>query len=209
MEKKFVITINRKCGSGGGTVGRRVAELLGVRFYDKALIDLSEEPEERRDMLRRADDRIKNAVFSRVSKGEFDGVLVAPDSPDRAAHDELFGCQAQVIHQLAEQESCVVVGRCADYILRDLPHTVNLFFTADEPDCIRNECRRLDIPRKQAQDRIRKVNAHRRAYYTYHTGAEWDDPQRYDMVIDTTDKSFDECAAIIIDYISGLQYEED
>lgn len=205
MEKKFVITINRYCGSGGSTVGRKVAEKLGVNFYDKDLIDLaSEESGISLSLFAQADERVKNSLFTRLSRNIYDGDLISPDSPDFTSYQNLFNYQAKVIKDLAEKESCVVVGRCADFILKDLPNRVSVFLTADDHDCVQNEMQRLSITNKQAKDRIVKINAYRKAYYRHHTGLRWNSAKHYDLSLNTSRLSYDECAEIIVEYLNRV-----
>lgn len=205
MEKKFVITINRYCGSGGASVGRRVAEKLGVSFYDKELIDLaSEESGISLSLFAQADERVKNSLFTRLSRNIYVGELIAPDSPDFTSYQNLFNYQAKIIKDLAQQESCVVVGRCADFILRDLPNRISVFITADEQDCVQNEMERLSITNKQARDRIAKTNAYRKAYYRHHTGLRWNSAKHYDLSLSTSKLSYDECADIIVEFLNKV-----
>lgn len=205
MDKKFVITINRYCGSGGSTVGRKVAEMLGVNFYDKELIDLaSEESGISLSLFAQADERVKNSLFTRLSKNIYDGDLIAPDSPDFTSYQNLFNYQAKIIKDLAEKENCVVVGRCADFILRDMPNRISVFLTADEHDCVTNEMQRLSITNKQAKDRIAKINAYRKAYYRHHTGQRWNSAKHYDLSLNTSTLGYEACAEMIVEFLERV-----
>ena len=205
MEKKFVITINRSCGSGGSSVGRKVASLLGVNFYDKELIDFEERDSEM-DLARlsQADERVKSSLYARLYKDTYDGVLISEDDPDFEAYQELFSRQAQVIRRIAEEENCVVVGRCSDYVLNDCPNRLSVFITARGHDCVSREMDRLSITNKEAKKRREKINAYRSAYYRHHTGREWDDPEHYDLFLSTSEHTYQECADMIVESLEKL-----
>ena len=208
VEKKFVITINRSCGSGGGSVGRKVAGKLGVNFYDKELIDLENSGSAERLRLAQADERVKSSLYARLLKDTYDGVLITPDDPDYEAYQELFSQQAEAIRRIAEQESCVVVGRCADFVLKDAPNRVSVFITARGHDCVSREMDRLSITNKEAKNRREKINAYRGAYYLHHTGKVWDEPEHYDLYLSTSEHSYDECADLIAAYLEKFLEKE-
>lgn len=209
MEKKFVVTINRHCGSGGGSVGRKVATRLGVAYYDKELLDLSSDSGEYSlSLLKSADDRVKSSLVSRLSKGEYDGVLITEDDPDFKPYSELFDLHAKAIRELAHEESMVIVGRCSDFVLKGAENRVSVFITADERQCVRNEMERLSITNLEAKSRIARINAYRAAYYRHHTGQVWDDPENYDLVLSTSEHSYDECANLIIEFLKKKEVIE-
>lgn len=200
MKQPFVVTINRSCGSGGSTVGRKLAAKLGVNLYNKELIDLQND-DVSADRLKQADERVKSSLYSRLLKDTYDGVLITKDDPDYEAYEELFRQQADAIRRIAEQESCIVIGRCADYVLKDCKNRVSVFITARGHDCVSREMERLSLTNKEAKNRREKINAYRGAYYLHHTGKVWDEPEHYDLVLSTSEHSYDECAELILRYL--------
>lgn len=199
--EKFVITINRYCGSGGATVGRKIAEKLNINFYDKEMIDLASEEN---GMLTQTADRVRDSLFSRISDYEYDGNLITPESSDFAPYQDLFNYQAKIIKDLADKENCVVVGRCADFVLSEHKNLIRVFISADEQTCIQNEMKRLDITNRQAKERICKVNLYRKAYYRHHTGQSWHSVRHYDISLSTSRLSYDECADMVIEYLNKV-----
>ena len=120
--KKFVIAITRRCGSGGTTIGSKLAEDYGIAMYDRELIHIaSEDSGISEELFANADERIKNSLLYRVSKKVYQGELIPPESGDFTSNQNLFNYQAKVLRQLAEQESYVVIGRAADYVLKENP----------------------------------------------------------------------------------------
>lgn len=205
MKQPFVITINRSCGSGGSSVGRKLAKKLDVNFYDKELIEFErEDTSEERFRLKEADERVKSSLYARLYKDTYDGVLITPDDPDYDAYQELFLHQAEAIRRIAENESCVVVGRCSDFVLKDCKNRVSVFITARGHDCVSREMDRLSITNKEAKARREKINAYRGAYYLHHTGMVWDEPQHYDLFLSTSEHTYDECADLIAEYLEKI-----
>ena len=126
------------------------------------------------------------------------------DNPDYEAYQELFRQQADAIRRIAESESCIVVGRCADFVLKDCDNRVSVFITARGHDCVSREMDRLSLTNKEAKNRREKINAYRGAYYLHHTGMVWDAPEHYDLVLSTSEHTYDECADMIAQYLEEI-----
>ena len=203
MKQQFVVTINRSCGSSGSTVARKLASKLGVNIYNKELLDL-DGGDFSADRLRQADERVKSSLYARLLKDTYDGVLITEDNPDYEAYQELFRQQADAIRRIAESESCIVVGRCADFVLKDCDNRVSVFITARGHDCVSREMDRLSLTNKEAKNRREKINAYRGAYYLHHTGMVWDAPEHYDLVLSTSEHTYDECADMIAQYLEEI-----
>ena len=128
--EKYVITIARQYGSGGRTIGEMLAEKLGIHFYDKELMKLaSEESGINERLFNTADEKVKQSVFSKMFKTEkaYKGDVISPKSDEFVSDDNLFNYQAKIVKDLAERENCVIVGRCADYVLKDYDHVLSVF----------------------------------------------------------------------------------
>lgn len=198
---KFVITIARGFGSGGRTIGKMLAEKLGVKFYDKELIRIaSDESGINEALFGQNDEKTKNGLFGKP--GVYKGEVIAPGKSGFISEENLFNYQAMVIKKLASEESCVIVGRCADYVLRSEPHVVRVFIYADEEQCIKNTAEVKGITdRKEAIKTITATDKERAAYYKAHTGREWIDARNYDLCLNSGDLGFDKCVDIISDFI--------
>lgn len=167
MEDKFVINIGRQLGSGGKAVGEAIAQRLGIGVYDKQLINLAAEqsglcPE----VFERVDEKESRNLFSTLVaylRSPFVGSEYAGSNV--LSNDALFKIQSDVIRDIAARESCVFVGRCADYILRDHPRAVNVFVAADRADRCERLCRQCGITPGEAEARMDREDARRAAYY--------------------------------------------
>lgn len=198
---KFVVTIARGFGSGGRTIGKMLAEKLGVKFYDKELIRIaSDESGINEALFGQSDEKTRNGIFGKP--GVYKGEVIAPGKSGFISEENLFNYQAMVIKKLASEESCVIVGRCADYVLRDEPHVIRVFIYADEEQCIKNAADVKGITdRKEAIKTITATDKERAAYYKAHTGREWIDARNYDLCLNSGDLGFDKCVDIITDFI--------
>lgn len=198
---KFVVTIARGFGSGGRTIGKMLSEKLGVKFYDKELLRIaSDESGINEALFGQSDEKTKNSLFGKP--GVYKGEVIAPGKSGFISEENLFNYQAMVIKKLASEESCVIVGRCADYVLRGEPHVVRVFIYADEEQCIKNAAEVKGITdRKEAIKTIASTDKDRAAYYKAHTGREWIDARNYDLCLNSGDLGFSKCVDIITDFI--------
>lgn len=207
-EKKqnVVVTIGRQFGSGGRELGRKLADRLGARYYDKELLreaarraGMSEEFFERRD--ERFPSFI-NGVFSFAfgynSVNCYSGSTSISD-------DSIYRAQSDFIHSLADGEDCVIVGRTADYVLRDHPRVVNVFVHAPEDVCVERIMRRgePDMPTpEKAKAKARRINKLRANYYNFYTDKTWGAASSYDLTFDTSKLPMDDIVEMIVAYIS-------
>mgnify|MGYP004506634705 FL=1 len=198
---KFIVTIARGYGSGGRTIGKMLADKLGVKFYDKDLIRMASDVSGINEALfGQSDEKTKSGVFGKP--GVYKGDVIAPGKSGFISEENLFNYQAMVIKQIASESSCVIVGRCADYVLREDPSVVRVFIYADEEACVKNAAEVKGITdRKEALKTIASIDKERAAYYKAHTGREWIDARNYDLCLNSGDLGFDKCVDIITDFI--------
>ena len=195
-----VITIARGYGSGGKTVGKRLAEKLGIAYYDHDLIRLaSEESGIHESLFGQADERVKGGLCKKSNP--YRENPLPPDSDEFVSDENLFALQAQTIRRLADEQSCVIVGRCADFVLKDRPELVRVFIHADREACIRNIMDMYGVSEKEAEKTMEKTNRARSAYYRYYTGHEWDNACNYDLCLDSSRLGYDKCVEIIEGYL--------
>lgn len=201
ISKKFIVTIARGYGSGGRTIGKMLADSLGVKFYDKDLIRMASDVSGINESLfGQSDEKTKSGVFGKP--GVYKGEVIAPGKSGFISEENLFNYQAMVIKQIAGEGSCVIVGRCADYVLRDDPSVVRVFIYADEEACIKNAADVKGITdRREALKTIASTDKERAAYYKAHTGREWIDARNYDLCLNSGDLGFDKCVEIITNFI--------
>lgn len=201
ISKKFIVTIARGYGSGGRTIGKMLADRLGVKFYDKDLIRMASDVSGINESLfGQSDEKTKSGVFGKP--GVYKGEVIAPGKSGFISEENLFNYQAMVIKQIAEEGSCVIVGRCADYVLRDDPSVVRVFIYADEEACIKNAADVKGITdRREALKTIASTDKERAAYYKAHTGREWIDARNYDICLNSGNLGFDKCVEIITNFI--------
>ena len=200
---KYIITIARGFGSGGKTIGKMLSENLGIPYYDKELIKLaSEESGINEALFGKSDEKVKGGIFGKPKK--YSGELAKPNSSDFVSEENLFGYQAEIIKNLAEKGSCIIIGRCADFILHDYEGVIKTFIWADKSTCIKNAKTVCGMDEKEAEKQIERIDKERAAYYKAHTGKDWDDVRNYDLCLDTSRLSFEKCVDIIKYYIDKL-----
>ena len=181
--KTSIIALGRQFGSGGREIGKRLAERLNVRCYDRELITLAaQEAELREELFAGKEEKAPNPwLFTGVYEG---GPQVRKGQP---AEDILFEMQSQVILELARMGPCIIVGRCADVVLRaaGIP-TVSLFICAPFEDRVRRRMEIEGIGQKEAEDTVRKLDKRRKKYYDTYTGRNWGTPENYDFCINSS-----------------------
>ena len=203
MDKKIVITIARQYGSGGKTIGKMLAERMQVPFYDKELMRMaSDESGISEGLFAGADEKVKNSLLMSIVKNVYSGELITPDSDDFTSSDNLFNYQAKIIRELAEQQSCVIIGRCAAYVLKDYDNVLSVFVHAPHDFCVEQAGKKHSLNEKELEKLIAKTDRQRAGYYKYHTGREWTDARNYDLCLDSSKLGFERCVDEILAYIN-------
>lgn len=201
--EKIVITIARQYGSGGRTVGEMLSKKLGIHYYDKELMRLASEDSGINEALFvNADEKVKSTRLFHIAKSAYSGELIPPESDDFTSTDNLFNYQAKIIRRLAEEESCVIMGRCADYVLKDYDNVLSVFVHAPEEFCLEQAAKKHSMSKKELSHFIQKTDKHRADYYKYHTGREWTDARNYDLCLDSSKLGFERCVDEIIAYMN-------
>lgn len=199
--ENVVITIARQYGSGGKTIGAMLAKDLGVNCYSREILKLaSEESGINERLFGQKDERLKIPSWFKPLKRPYEGDLIPPESSGFVTDDNLFNYQAKIIKDLAGSESCVIVGRCADYVLRNYPNVISVFIHADSEFCIERALERNSMTRKEMEKFIAKTDKFRGDFYKYHTGREWTDARNYDLCLDSGKLGFEKCVEEIKSY---------
>ena len=202
---KFIIAITRTCGSGATSIGKILAKNLGVEIYDRNILRLaSDDSGIREELFARADEDQKQSLLFRASQKVYTGGLIPPEKEDFTSNNNLFNYQAKVLRELADESNYVVIGRAADYVLRDKPGLVRVYIYASREKCIEKEMNRQKIDWKTADKFITKTDKYRRDYYRYFTGQEWENMQNYDLCINTTQMTYEQAAKAIQDFAENM-----
>lgn len=197
--ENFVITIGRFRGSGGSQIAALLSERLNIPVFDRNLLKLaSSDTGINQQLFELADENLKNSLLYRVSRSAFDGTPIQPESGNYTADRNLFNYQAKVIKGLADTTSCIIIGRCADYVLRDRFNVLRVFVAASKESCIENERKRSLIPYNEAKQKITETDRRRADYYRFYTEQQWADPRTYDLCLNTDVYTQDQCIDIII-----------
>ena len=199
--KRVVVTIARQYGSGGREIGEKVAELLGVPKYDKEFVTLAASKDETvcAEALEKVDERATNSLLYTLAVGSNLFGMAPGSSLSLPLNDKLFVLQSSIIRQKAEEESCVMIGRCADYVLRDTPERLAVFVYADLEERKRRVANRHGITEGQAVDMINKTDRRRASYYNFYTGGKWGKFDNYDIAINSACLGIEGTARIIAD----------
>lgn len=202
MENR-VITIARSYGSGGRKIGKLLATELGYDYYDREILRIaSDESGISEELFTRADENTRLPLF-RIARQVYTGEVIPPDSDDFISNENLFRYQAKIIRELASTRNCVIVGRCANYILRGRDNVMNVFVTAPVVDCVRRVMETDGLDLEEAEKRIRKTDKRRADYFKYFTGREWQDAALYDLCLNTGHMSEQKCLNIVKAYMEA------
>ena len=202
MENR-VITIARSYGSGGRNMGRLLAKELGYEYYDREILRIaSDESGISEELFRQADEKQRIPMF-RIAREVYTGEVIPPDSDDFISNENLFRYQAKIIRELAATRNCVIVGRCANFILRGRDNVLNVFVTAPVVDCVRRVMETDGLNLEEAEKKIKKIDKRRADYFKYFTGRQWQDAALYDLCLNTGHMSEQKCVDIVRAYMDA------
>ena len=201
-----VITIGRQFGSAGREIGEKVAAYFGIKCYDKELLSrAAKESGFCEEMLENHDERptssfLYNLVMDTYSLGYSSGTF-----NEMPLNHKIFLAQFDTIKKLADEESCVIVGRCADYALADYPNVVSVFICADEEVKIQELMKRHNITRDKAKDVMIKTDKQRSGYYNYYSSKRWGSSKSYNLCINSSVVGIDGAVEIIKEFAKKKQ----
>lgn len=183
--KNFVLNIGRQLGSGGHAIGTILAKEFGINFYDKEVLDLAAQESGFSKYFFERDDEHRGFV-----KSLFNSIIPFTSSGDpygnQLSSESLFKFQSDAIKKAAERESCVFVGRCADYVLRDHPRCVNIFISANMEDRVARLMQKLQIDAQEAEKRALEGDDKRASYYNYYSALTWGEAATYHICINSS-----------------------
>ena len=199
---KYVITIARGYGSGGRTIGKMLSEQLNIPYYDRELLRLaSDDSGINEELFAKADEKLKKSLLFKIARNVYKGELIPPDSDDFVSNDNLFNYQAKIIKELAETQSCIIIGRCADFVLKDHKNVIKLFVYAPLEACVDTLQDMTGNSRKDIIRQIEKIDKHRAEYYKYYTGRDWNDVNNYDLCLNSSKLGFYKCVEMVKSYL--------
>lgn len=195
-----IYTIGREFGSGGRLIGEKLANRLGIQLYDKELLQQAAKDSGLcKEIFENNDERPTNSfLYSLVMDTYSAGHFSSAPFLDMPLNHKVFLAQFDSIKKIADQESCVIVGRCADYALADNTECINIFVHADLKDRITRVSKRDNVTENKARDMIQKKDKQRASYYNYYTSKKWGDSRGYDLTLNTSKLSIDDCVDLIL-----------
>lgn len=202
LPSKYVITIGRSFGSGGRALGRIIADRLGIAFYDKMLlVKAAEKAGYNIEYFEQGDERVPKITGSIIpfSMGFYPMSWVGDTA---GSSDRVYKAQCDFMHELAQGDPCVIVGRSADYVLRDVDNVINIFIHAPLDECAkrivsRNDSHTLEEARALAE----RTNKLRANFYNFYTDKRWGCATSYDLCLDSSHLPLEDLADIVIDYV--------
>lgn len=205
MTDRIIITISRQFGSGGRNIGRKLAKNLGIPFYDNELItESAKESGIDPDMVKALEETPTNSLLYSLTTGSvFGGGSFSPII-DLPITDKVFMAQSEVIRRFAQEGSCVIVGRCANYVLKDDPDVLDVFIHRDVDERINQVSKIYDLSRKKAKETVKKIDKQRSGYYSYYSDRNWGQADNYDLCLNSGMLGEDGCVAVIEAYIERM-----
>lgn len=200
QDKKVLISVGRQLFAGGREIGRLLADEFHAQYYDKEILNLAAKESGYSEKFFEQNDEQKG-FFRSLFNIQTPHVSGGSIYKSNFSQESLFQFQSDAIRQAAEEGSCVFLGRCADYVLRDFPNVVNIFITASMRARIDRLLEKQDVTPQQAKRIILQAEAHRASYYNYYTGKKWGVAESYDLCIDSSILGIEETAKIIATFI--------
>lgn len=204
----YVITIGREFESLGRDIGLKLSEVLGIKCYDKELLSrTAKESGLCEEIFHTQDERPTSSFLYSLVMDTYSatGYSAAPFL-DMPLNHKIFLAQFETIKKLADEESCIIVGRCADYALSDFPHVINTFIHADLDFRIRNAMKEFDVSESKAKDMILKKDKQRSSYYNYYSNKKWGSSKSYDLSLNSAKLGIDGCVNMILRYKEIMNY---
>lgn len=193
---KSIITISREFGSGGRTIGRKVAETLGIPFYDRELIEMSaEQGGFAADFVQNTEQKVKSKFFHSLAFGYMNSGL---GSGAASLSDRLFAVTSDIIRKLAAEGPCVIVGRCADYVLSERQDVLDVFIYSDLAHKVRRAVNEYGLDPDKAETEVKKTDKYRANHYDYYTDRTWGAKENYHLMIDSGELGIDAAANLIV-----------
>lgn len=206
MKGNLVITIGRQCGSGGRQIGQALAKKMGVKCYDKELLALASKHSGLcEELFETHDEKPTSSFLYSLVMDTYSLGYTTSAYMDTPINHKIFLAQFDTIKKLADEESCVIVGRCADYALADYPNTVSVFITGNDDVKIAHLKEMYQVDDAKAKDIMIKTDKKRASYYNYYSSKKWGDSRSYDLCINSSVVGMDGAVDLILDFAKAKQ----
>ncbi|MCQ2496367.1 MAG: cytidylate kinase-like family protein [Lachnospiraceae bacterium] len=200
-----IITISRQYSSGGREIGRILADEWGIPFYDNELITrAAEDSGYSVDAFESAESRAGNSLLYSIARGMVTAGSMTTTFNHLSLDDRLYIAQTDIIKKVADEGPCIIVGRCADYILRRRENLVNIFVNADMPFRVERAQRIDHMPSAKIEENILKMDKRRSNYYNFHTGEKWGRAENYALCINSSKVGIEKTAMLIKQYVDSI-----
>ncbi len=199
----FVITIARGFGSGGKDIGMRLSKALGIPCYDRQLISMASD----RSMIDESlfvevDEKLRGQSIQKFLNRMPSQAVLEPHEKGFTSDINLFNIVAEVIRTLAKTESCIIIGKCADDILKDYDNVLSLYIEAPRVACVKSIMEKMNVSEKRAHQLIRSTDSYRAKYYNFYSGGkDWTNPTNYDLVLNSDRMGRENCVRLIEDLV--------
>ena len=198
--EQIVISIGRQFGSGGRIIGKALAEKLNIDYYDNELLVLAAKQNGLAPEFFESNDEISNSIFGFASN-ILDNIGLGTFTNNMLSGDTLFQMQSETIKKLASEKSCIIVGRCSDYILRDNPNCVSIFLHASEEERAKRIANRMNISEEEALAKLVEADKKRASYYNFYSNKTWGESKTYDLSINVSKLGIEGTLNFILDYL--------
>jgi cytidylate kinase len=201
MTDNLIITIGRQCGSGGKKIGEMLAEKMGVKCYDKELLSLAAKHSGLcQELFEKHDERPTSSFLYSLVMDSYSMGYTTSGYSDMPINHKIFLAQFDTIKKIANESSCVIVGRCADYALEDYPNVVSVFITGNDTDKIKRIQDIYNVTESKARDIIVKTDKQRSSYYNYYSNKKWSDPRSYDLCVNSSTVGLEGVVDVIMNF---------
>ena len=197
--KRFVVTIARGFGSGGKYIGEKLGERLGIPCYEKEILTMaSEESGISMEIFAQSDEKLKRSLLVKELTQIPRSKVLSPQDKAFTSDNNLFAIQTEIIQTLADTQSCIIVGKCADYILRNSNNVLSVYIDAPRRACLNSIMSKMSVSEKEANKLIEKTDKYRADYYKYYTGGrDWLNPTNYHLFLNSDKFGRDACVDIL------------
>lgn len=197
--KRFVVTIARGFGSGGKYIGEKLGERLGIPCYEKEILTMaSEKSGISMEIFAQSDEKLKRSLLVKELTQIPRSKVLSPQDKAFTSDNNLFAIQTEIIQTLADTQSCIIVGKCADYILRNSNNVLSVYIDAPRRACLNSIMSKMSVSEKEANKLIEKTDKYRADYYKYYTGGrDWLNPTNYHLFLNSDKFGRDACVDIL------------
>lgn len=202
--KRYVITIARGFGSGGKDIGMRLSRALGIPCYERQILTMASEKNGIDEYIFvENDEKLRGKYIANFLRKVPVSGIVEPYDKEFISDVNIFNLQAEIIRSLAATESCIIIGKCADYILKDNKNVISIYVEAPRECCVKSIRDKMHVSEERAHQLIHSTDKYRSKYYSYYTGGrDWTNPTNYDLVLNTGRVDRDMCVEIVKNYVN-------